>query len=341
MAFILLSSLACQVGVSNDAAPPVLVKDIWPGGTYNLRELTDVNGTLFFAANDGANGRELWKSDGTEVGTVMVKNIDPRPWVQNAKNPGYMEVGSSRPDKLTNVNGTLFFLAENGVNERSLWKSDGTEDGTALIKDIRLWKTAAFGEQLIALNSSLLFVAYDQAHGVELWRSDGTEESTVMVKDILPGEEGSGPTALTIVDGTLFFRANSNNTWPNLWKSDGTKEGTERVKMIGAHQLTNVNGTLFFTAGQHGEGLWKSDGTEAGTLLVKDINARGLTNKNGVVYFRGDDGTNEGPWQSDGTEEGTVPVESGPVLDSSPGNGGEDNGPHYFAKKTELWKTER
>ncbi len=54
------------------AAGTVLVKEISP------TELTNVNGTLFFAATDGATGRELWKSDGTTAGTIRVKDISPR-----------------------------------------------------------------------------------------------------------------------------------------------------------------------------------------------------------------------------------------------------------------------
>ena len=88
--------------------------------------LTAVGGTLFFTADDGVHGRELWKSDGTRAGTVLVKDIDPRRATTTTK----------RPASLTDVGGTLFFTADDGVHGPELWKSDGTKAGTVLVKDI-------------------------------------------------------------------------------------------------------------------------------------------------------------------------------------------------------------
>src|SRR5688572_7957493 len=102
-----------------------LIKDINPGSaTSSISYLTNVNNTLFFAANNGTNGMELWKSNGTDAGTVIVKDI-------------MSGIGSSSIGYLTNVNGILFFVANNGSNGTELWKSDGTDAGTVMVKDIR------------------------------------------------------------------------------------------------------------------------------------------------------------------------------------------------------------
>ena len=83
-----------------------------------------MNGTLFFTANDGTNGRELWKSDGTAAGTVLVKDIQPGQRQLEPRQPD----GRGRP---------LFFAADDGTNGEELWRSDGTAAGTVLVKDIR------------------------------------------------------------------------------------------------------------------------------------------------------------------------------------------------------------
>jgi ELWxxDGT repeat protein len=205
---------------------------------------------------------------------VLVKDIWPGP-------------AGSGPRDLTNVNGTLFFRANDGTSGYELWKSDGTSTGTVLVRDIQTGAANSFPYWFANVNGTLFFAANDGTSGYELWKSDGTSTGTVLVRNIRLGAYSSGPRYLTNVNGTLFFRANDGTTGFELWKSDGTSTGTVLVKDIwpgsagsSPSGLTNVNGTLFFQAndGATGFELWATDdwpptitsvaGPAAGTYIV-------------------------------------------------------------------------
>jgi ELWxxDGT repeat protein len=341
------------------SSTPALVADINPGPESSLgsqQRMAMIGTTIYFGANDGMHGFELWKSDGTAAGTTMLADI----------NPG---AGSSLVNGLTNVNGTLYFTAWDGDGAHGygqLWKSDGTTAGTTMVKDI--YESSSHG--FTNVNGTLYFSANDGVHGYELWKSDGTTAGTMMVKDISspvnPGPYSninSYPSYLTNVNGTLFFSARTDSYGAELWKSDGTVAGTTMVKdiypgwfTVGAYggnsygyssspkDLANLNGTLFFFSRSGGTtGLWKSDGTEAGTVLVSafaDLNQ--LTNVNGTLYFTASDEL----WKSDGTAAGTMAVKDiNPAGDSSSGNFTNVNGTLYFTASDgvsgiELWKSD-
>jgi ELWxxDGT repeat protein len=156
-----------------------------------------VNGTLFFTADDGTTGDELWRSDGTAAGTVLVKDIAPG-------------ASESHPGFLTNVNGTLFFTAEDGTHGRELWKSDGTPAGTVLVRDINPGSASSSPSNLTAVNGMLFFTAIDDMGIWKLWQSDGTAAGTVVITDL----EAS---SLTNVNGTLFFAAIDGIHGQELW----------------------------------------------------------------------------------------------------------------------------
>src|SRR5439155_6811 len=89
--------------------------------TAPLPALLTVGRYTYFVANDGVHGRELWRSDGTAAGTLLLRDIAPG-------------ITASAPDSLTAVGGKLFFFASPAANgPRQLWKSDGTSAGTAQV----------------------------------------------------------------------------------------------------------------------------------------------------------------------------------------------------------------
>jgi ELWxxDGT repeat protein len=336
------------------AAPPTaeLVKDINPSGYSDPGRLTALGGIGYFAADDGVHGRELWRTDGTAVGTVLVKDIRPGP-------------AGSDPDRFVVVGGLLFFVADDGTTGVELWRSDGTAAGTALVKDILPGPAGSSPEEPVPVDGLLFFDADDGVHGREPWKSDGTAAGTVLVKDIRLGALTSDPNNLTVMNGFVYFRADDGVTGEELWRSDGTAAGTTLVKDINPDPpggspgfLVAGSGTLFFAAEDpvHGREVWKSDGTAAGTVLVADIvpgAASGFTGGfmlvvGGTVFFPANDGVH-GPelWKSDGTAAGTLMLKD--INPGVPGSAinvlGALNGTLFFRADdglhgTEMWKTD-
>jgi ELWxxDGT repeat protein len=302
---------------------PYLVKDIDTTASSHPAPLVGMNGTLYFEADDGSNGDELWKSDGTEAGTMMVHDI----------NPGTDSGITDEREKIYNLNGILLIAADDGTHGEELWISDGTSAGTALLKDINTSGDSDiyfFGDDG---NGMLYFRATDGAHGEELWKTDGTPAGTVMVKDIWSGSTGSYPEDGVFFDGVLYFDTDDDMHGGELWKSDGTEGGTAMVKDIrpgsarGLYDIAVTDNQLFLYAddGVHGGELWRSDGTAANTVLVQDINPSGdariidMTAVGSVLFFCADDGASGGElWVSDGTPGGTQMVKD---INSTGGSG--------------------
>ncbi|HZZ42828.1 MAG TPA: ELWxxDGT repeat protein [Tepidisphaeraceae bacterium] len=297
---------------ANAAGNVQLVKSI---PSFNsISNLTDVNGTLFFSATDSSNGTELWQSDGTTVGTALVKDI----------NPGS---ASSNPTNLTNVNGTLFFSATDSTNGTELWKSDGTAAGTVLVKDIYPGTTGSAPERFSSVGTLLLFTANDGVHGEELWSSNGMAAGTTLVKDIYPGSStafNSYDSDYAVMDGYLYFGADNGSIGRQLWRSDGTAAGTtlvKRVSTIGSSAIMDMFvglGSLYFGAydGYSAVTLWKSDGTSTGTTVVQtwapetspaypeSYFVLGST----IFFFAEDSVHGTELWRTDGTSAGTAIV---------------------------------
>lgn len=312
--FIVLQSVKSQT--------PTLYKDINSlinqSSISGNPEYTTVGNKVFFVATAPLTGKELYVSDGTTGGTIVIDI-----------NPG---IPSSSPAGLTEMNGMLYFSATDGSNVTGteLWRTDGTVAGTMMVKDIYTGQgNSSYPTQLTKVGGVLYFVATTGVGGItgkELFVSDGTDAGTNLVKDIRVGSSGSNPRNLLGIGSTLFFVANDGVNGEEVWKSNGTEAGTVIVKDINAgsagaspNYLTNLNGTLYFSATKAASAteLWKSDGTDAGTVVVKEATSgiyypAYLYAFGGNVYFQArDDGTyGTVLWKTDGTLAGTVIVKN-------------------------------
>lgn len=231
---------------------------------YYHQSYATLKNVIYFTADDGIHGTELWRSDGTDAGTYMVKDIEPGPATSNVYN-------------ITALNGKLYFSAATSTSGMEPWVSDGTESGTHLLKDIKPGLASSYASEFVSLGKTVYFVTDDDLDFWNaLWKTDGTDEGTKLVKDLgIERDGGFAITQLTVANGLLFFTFLSNTSFSwELWRSDGTEKetyhvGTQALFPYVPAQLTSYDNQLYFSADDgDGRNLWRSDGTDEGTKIA-------------------------------------------------------------------------
>lgn len=253
---------------------------------------------VVFLGTDETNGRELWSTDGTPAGTALLKDINPGPA------PSWGGIGAS----FVSRGSSLLFFAEDATYGRELWITDGTADGTALVKDVTPGPHSSQFEGLVASDEGAFFIA----DGTTLWFTDGTEAGTIVL--------ASYTSVLSIVTAPNGAYLLTDGPTSTLIFSDGTVDGTISFPDIDvAAPLRTTGGVVLFNAPHetYGAQPWITDGTEAGTYA--------LTSRTGPVVYMppwiGAAGNNAFMrvgarlFRSDGTAAGTFAVD-GPELDN-------------------------
>lgn len=331
-----------------DGNVTTLVKDIVSPGSSLPLNLTEVNGKLYFSAEDPIQfGRELWTSDGTEGGTVMVKDI-------RVGSDLYGVPLSGSPENLTEIGGTLFFSVVDDLNDREIWTSQGTAATTNLLKNINPGTQDANVQQMVKVGSKLFFVADDGINGQAVWIADPGQGTVAMAADVTASSSDRIHGLAKFGNGVIF-----HNDSLGVYTTDGTTT----TPLIASNPVAfNQQNDLFLEVGpnaffvlydtNNGEELWKTNGTAAGTVLVSDLvdgpassQPRYLVEFQNKLFFSADSQTFAGPtgrevFSSDGTAGGTQMMDdinfdldqnqSGGTLSSDPRDLTVSNASLYF-----------
>ncbi len=250
-----------------------LAANINPHGSSNPAWFTEVNGELYFQAQDDEHGIELWKYSPITGEAALAADI-------------YKGSGSSKPEWLTVYGSSIYFAATNPSLGRQIWRYN-TGSGVAEVVALHeYWKTAGPptgpDPKWLQFMGPVLFYNAEirMDRGNELYAYDVRDGRSWLVKDILLGADDSDPRYLFVYGSRLYFTAKDEAHGIELWRSDGTEAGTFIVKDILAGPRSsdpssfNILGEMFvFSADDwvHGRELWRSFGSGATTSLIKDI----------------------------------------------------------------------
>jgi ELWxxDGT repeat protein len=159
------------VGVGNelyaiDGTNTYLVKDINPGpASSNISDLTGGDSLVYFTADDGTHGREIWKSNGTAIGTRLTKDISS----------GF---GNTYPSNMITVHNELYFTLSDFILGDVLWQSDGTKNGTFQVNDLNLANVTNMSS-FATFGNKLAFTGLASSTGDELYIGESAGSSII------------------------------------------------------------------------------------------------------------------------------------------------------------------
>lgn len=272
-----------------------MIKDINTGAgssmrnSQYLRTFSVIDSRLYFVANDGIHGYEVWTSDGTESGTYMVKDLFPGTYSQG----GY----SSDPKHWTEHNGSIYFSATyswgGGSHEDGIYKTDGTTTGTVKLFDLKRV------EMIESVGEKLLVAAREFNSGINdpyyLWSIDTNLDSIEKLNVVV--DYNDIPNHAILNEKLIFYGANKITNEVGILKSDGTSNGLTLLLDKTSHTYQNFGlgnilscGEFAYFGVQQGlsgdRELWRTDGTIEGTIVLDQPSEEEFTSITEMTCFK-------------------------------------------------------
>jgi ELWxxDGT repeat protein len=295
-----------------DASGVASIIDLTPGPASGAASLTSIDGYAYFAGSTTGNDFELWRSDGTPAGTVLVKDI----------NPGATTGIDPQLADILQVGTRMVFAADDGSGVK-LWGSDGTAAGTLSLTSVVSFPTDAFQNPIATSSTRYQYIrAFTSGPSSTTIITDGTQAGTGIIPPAMNGDStyliqatGDGTTEYISIGSTDQATGVSSYevykfTPPSQYTSVYSHNDT-----IGMDAFVYVNGKVLFDGFDTATGRELRVIDENGNRLVQDFTPQSstahsrpawFTDWNGKAVFVANDGSHgDELWISDGTASGT------------------------------------
>jgi ELWxxDGT repeat protein len=240
------------------------------GKSVNPTSVIALNGNLFFVANDPEASYE-WHVIGPDFKSdTLLKDISISP---NHLYCWTCTVGE------TSINDSLLaFTAESDEYGYELFVSDGTPEGTRVLKDIKEGTSSSFPGAFYPDGNLLYFVAWGESSANDVWVTDGTEAGTRMIMDQTTTEGIDGlrfNDLVTLPGDNILLSSNYalhvfdtvNNTIDTLFE---VNQDTFHLDL----ELINEDLVYFTKTSDDADQLWVTNGSAEGTELLYNASER-------------------------------------------------------------------
>lgn len=271
----------------------------------------ELGGALLFSQDDGVYGSELWRTDGSALGTYRITDICP------GRCSGVFDLGL-RPVAV--AGGLAFFAGDDGVHGTELWATDGTAVGTRMVRDIAVGRASSRPLDFLAVGTLAVFVVDDGLHGRQIWRSDGSALGTSLLFESLPAPNGDWTFPFAHCD--VLYAAGP----AGLWRVEGPPAGGVLLTAAAIPYSSSLEEShyaflpdcrmVFAADGGDGFEPWVTDGTPSGTFQIADLEPSNgsmpypILRFGQVVVFAAATssapGTNRSLWTTDGSPGGVT-----------------------------------
>ncbi len=255
------------------------------------------------------------------------------------------------------INDVFYFGAADSSHGYELWRTDGTVDGTFLLKDINTQIASSNAQLQFGLGDYVYFMADDIRHGSEPWRTNGT--STSLLVDFNGNSSLNPVMESTHISHTKFknsYIVNLSTKYIQI-KQNGEIKQLNNVPIFSASTPHQFKDSLFFM-GNDGN-LWKTDETFLNPKKAVHLDSTNNWAENyGINELNHIDETlffvtnyNSELWKTNGQKSGTMRLFKGETDELPQTN---FFGQHYWVidkklfferinkieQKTELWVTD-